>query len=509
MTSEVRKLLGQRSPFNDEGPRPLTRENVDQEPYPVEALGDLQEAVGAIHEHTHAPLAICAQSVLGALSLVLQGHVDIRLPTGSRRPLSLFLITIAESGARKSAVDGHALKLIYDFEKQLQEQYDRDHLQYVNQRALWDLDRKQILKESQSKKKRVEAENDLHALGDEPEAPLIPMLVCPEPTFEGYCKLTAVGQPSMGIYSAEGGSFIGRYGMSADHRLRTAAGLSSLWDGDPIKRVRVTDGTTILPGRRLSLHLMAQPEVSLQLLGDDLLVSQGLLSRCLVSAPPSAAGTRNFAVPRQQAVHRLDEYHRMLCRLLKQELPIRAGTRNELQPRTLRISDEAEQIWIRLHDYVEERLGEDGEFASISGFANKAAEHAARIAGLFAMWRDLQANQVSAEDMANAARLVHHYLAEALRLRGEALASKHLNLAARVWEWLLHRWEHSAVYPAAIYNDCPITAVRNRKSALRIIATLEEHGYLIRAKDGRRINGAHRKEAWQIYGRSDDENLEI
>ena len=83
----------------------------------MEALGDLQAAVEAIHEHTHAPLAICAQSVLGGLSLVLQGHADIRLPTGSKRPLSLFLITIAESGARKSAVDGHALKSIYDFEK--------------------------------------------------------------------------------------------------------------------------------------------------------------------------------------------------------------------------------------------------------------------------------------------------------------------------------------------------------------------------------------------------------
>ncbi|MET0527707.1 MAG: DUF3987 domain-containing protein, partial [Microvirga sp.] len=42
---------------------------------------------------------------------------------------------------------------------------------------------------------------------------------------------------------------------------------------------------TLLPGRRLSLHLMVQPDVANLLLCDRLLADQGLLSRLLVTAP--------------------------------------------------------------------------------------------------------------------------------------------------------------------------------------------------------------------------------
>jgi Protein of unknown function (DUF3987) len=73
--------------------------------------------------------------------------------------------------------------------------------------------------------------------------------------------------------------------MSDDNKLRTAAGLSELWDGEPIKRVRAGDGTLVLPGRRVAMHLMAQPDVAAIMLSDRMLLSQGFLSRCLVTAP--------------------------------------------------------------------------------------------------------------------------------------------------------------------------------------------------------------------------------
>lgn len=509
MTLERRDIISGRVPFENEGPKPLRREVVEQEPYPFEALRDLLLPVRALAEHTRAPIEICAQSVLGALSLVLQAHADVVLPTGAARPLSLFLLTIAPSGERKSAVDSHALKPVYEYEVLLRDKHSREQMTYINKHELWSAKRAQALNLAKKRSKPFEGEADLRSLGDEPEAPLTPLLVCPEPTFEGYCKLTATGLPAMGIYSAEGGAFIGGFGMSADNRLKTSAGLSCLWDGDPIKRVRAGDGTMILPGRRLSLHLMAQPEVSDQLINDSLLVSQGLISRCLVTAPASAAGSRYFSPPSDKAKSDLADYHSKLRELLNHPLPITEGTRNELELRKLHMSPEAQQIWINWHDHVEARLIEDGEFSPIAGFANKAAEHAARIAGLMTLWRDLHALSIDAETMASSTRLVNHYLAEALRLRGLAGITPHLQLAERVLEWLRYRWHEPNVYPAAIYNDCPITAVRNRKAALNIIATLVEHGWLQTIEGGARINGAQRKEAWSIYGRVIDENLRV
>ena len=34
---------------------------------------------------------------------------------------------------------------------------------------------------------------------------------------------------------------------------------AGLWDGEPIRRVRQGDGSIVLPGRRVSMHLMVQP----------------------------------------------------------------------------------------------------------------------------------------------------------------------------------------------------------------------------------------------------------
>ena len=88
--------------------------------------------------------------------------------------------------------------------------------------------------------------------------------------------------------------FVGGHSMSQDNRLRAAAGYSEMWDGQPIKRIRSLDGVSILCGRRLSMHLMVQHEAAAQFLADQTLRDQGLLSRVLVAAPDSIAGTRLY-----------------------------------------------------------------------------------------------------------------------------------------------------------------------------------------------------------------------
>jgi hypothetical protein len=75
--------------------------------------------------------------------------------------------------------------------------------------------------------------------------------------------------------------------MSDGAKLRTASGLSTLWDGESFKRVRATDAMVTMHGRRLALHLMVQPEVANIRLRDRLLADQGLLSRLLLSSPDS------------------------------------------------------------------------------------------------------------------------------------------------------------------------------------------------------------------------------
>ena len=119
-------------------------------------------------------------------------------------------------------------------------------------------------------------------------------MLCDEPTLEGLEQLLERGQPSAGIFSDEGGRLIGGHAMNSDNALKTACGLSSLWDGKPLTRVRKGEGSKILYGRRLAVHLMIQPVVLMQLLSNEMLMGQGLLSRCLFSAPLPLAGTRKY-----------------------------------------------------------------------------------------------------------------------------------------------------------------------------------------------------------------------
>ena len=353
-----------------ESPRPLLRELTPSDIFPIHALGAvLGNACKAIHDKVQAPDAICAQSVLAAATLVVQAHADVVLPTGQAKPISCFFLTVGATGERKSATDTEALWPIRKYEKHLRETYDNELPEHLNVQDAWEKQRQQILNDKKNSPNTATKKAALDALGSEPPPPLAPMLTPTDPTFEGLAKLFVIGQPSLGLFSAEGGQFIGGHGMSQEAKLRTAAGISSLWDGEPIKRVRAGDGASILPGRRLSIHLMAQPDVASVMLSDRVLADQGMLSRLLVSSPASTAGNRMWREPKPESDIALKLYGEKLLSILERPLPLAEDKTNELTPRPLKLSPEAREIWIAFVDHIEGEMM--GGLEPIRGLANK------------------------------------------------------------------------------------------------------------------------------------------
>ena len=118
-----------------EGPQPLVREVAPGEAYPVEALGPLSGAVLAVQGMTQAPVAIPAASALAVASLAVQGFADVET-LGGARPLSLYLLTIARSGERKSSCDAPLMAALRDYERE-QGKAQRDDMQkWANAQAL-------------------------------------------------------------------------------------------------------------------------------------------------------------------------------------------------------------------------------------------------------------------------------------------------------------------------------------------------------------------------------------
>src|SRR5690348_10957146 len=232
-------------PDLDEGAMPLMRAATVPTPFPVDALGPiLSPAAHAFHDMTQAPLAIAGQAALGVASLIAQAHCDVLLPMQQKSPLSLFLVTVAESSERKSSVDRWAMEPIAEYANELRIQYEADQLSFRNRKDAYEDARKSLrnAKEKATDKTKAAAiDADLQALGAEPTPPPKPILQVQEPTIEGVTKLLQQGLGFAGLFSSEGAAFLGGHGMSPDNKLKTAAHLSSLWDGTPIDRIRQGD----------------------------------------------------------------------------------------------------------------------------------------------------------------------------------------------------------------------------------------------------------------------------
>jgi hypothetical protein len=452
--------------------------------------------VEAVQGSTQAPVAIPAQSALAVASLAVQGFADVETLAGPR-PLSLYALTIARSGERKSACDAPLMAGLRDHERE-QGRAQRDAMEsWRNATALWKGERDRILGEARKGKgeKRTAAQADLETLGPEPAAPPSADRTVTEPTFEGLTKLFAHGQPSLGLFSDEGGQFLGGHAMNSDNRQKTLAALNDLWQGNPIRRTRSGDGHATLYGRRLAVHLMAQPGVVRGFMADPMTADTGFAARFLICEPPSAIGTR-FARNARCDDDALTAFAERLRGILDTPQPMDPETR-ELQPRILELTPAARALLVAFSDAIEGAQAPGGDLAHITGTASKAAEQAARIAGVLTLWRDLDAPKVQPDDMADAIDLAQFYLSEASRLASAATVSAEIDRAEALRRWLLEGWTEPEVLVRDVVRLGP-NPLRESPKARAALGILEKHGWLVPLDAGTVVRERARAEAWAI-----------
>lgn len=484
-------------PFITEGPQPLLREIPPGEAYPVHALGPLQAAVEAVQDISQAPVGIAAQSALAVASLAVQGFADVET-LGGDAPLSLFCLTIAESGERKSTADRLLMRGIREHERAEAAGYKEAFTEYEVAREIWQGKRKRLLVEAAGadKMKAVGAEADLRALGPEPRAPLFPNMTAQEPTFEGLLKLYQIGRPALGLFSDEAGGFIGGHAMNSDNRLKTIAGLSQLWNGDTVNRIRSGDGATDYPGRRLAMHLMAQPIAARPLMADPQASGQGFLARFLITEPPSTIGARLRRGHDLGSEAAVSAFTARLAQILATPLPT-GDNPQELAPLRLPLSGGAKELLWRFYEAVERAQAPGGPMEHVRAYASKAAEQAARIAGVLTLWGDLDAPEVEPVAMGWGVTLAQFYLGEARRLAEAGLVSEETAKAERLRQWLVESWAHDDVTPSDILRHGP-NALRERKALSGPLSMLLSAGHVVALEPGAIIRGKPRKEAYRI-----------
>lgn len=479
-------------------PEELRRPLPPAAPYPMDALGDvLGSAAKAIHDNVQAPAAMCGTSILAAASLAAQGQADVT-NDGRTEPLTLWAVTIGESGERKSGVDEPALGAHRKHEKERQAEYQDEWLDYETEQAAYEAARQKA--KTAGKGNRFAIRQALQDVGEPPEKPLQPILIMGEPTLEGTQKRLIHGLPSIGLFSDDAGEFLGGYSMSKDNKTRTAASLSRLWDKGTFDRIRAKadEVSGKYYGKRCALHFMVQPVIAETVLSDDVLAGQGFLPRCLLAWPESTIGTRGHKSGNLHDNPAMRRYWSKIHALLDRDYPLAEGTRNELAPPVLELSQDARALWIRVYNAIERKQADNGEYAPIRAWASKAASQVLRMAGVLMLVDNPDTRTIQAGQIEQAAELVLWHLSEAVRIVGTAAVPREVKDAEKLRDWC-HETGRRLLYSMDALQKGP-GSIRTKANFDAAISLLESAGWALPLDDGAVIDGKRRRRVWQIVG---------
>lgn len=427
-------------------PPPIKKENR----FPVEALGPLMgKATQIIAEKVSAPVEIVCSSMLAAAAICVQPFYNIKA-FGSIRPISLYFITIAKSGERKSTVDKIVLKEHYKWREEKDKIYIDEKTKYRQRLEEW--------KEAQYKK-------DGAVKVTRPVAPKAPVLFVSEPTVEGLFFCLKHHRDSVGLFSDEGGSFLGGFAMKPENAKSTVAKLNQLWDGSPIDRIRrgKDEGEIdILYNKRVSMHLMAQPKIAFELFNNEYAKSQGFLARCLTSHAPSDMGGRKFLYEIKPPPE-MEEFYQRVRMFLERKVD---------EPRVLGVSTKALQCIEEFYYEVEGHLKEGGKFSGITDFASKAVEHCIRMAAVLETFHDEDCMEIDSGAMERAISIIPFFLNSQIKNTESAsvFPSKDAEL---IYEWISKREEWKV---RDLLRTVPIR-YRKKEVLMRVIGELTGVGF--------------------------------
>lgn len=482
----------------DVAPIPLSRKIASPDDYPIDAFPSvIRNAAAKMIEVIQAPSSLIGQSLLAAVTLAVQPHADVMID-GRVSPTSNNFLTIGESGIRKSGTDRNANHVIRERQKNNHCAAAFGRIELEAMQAAWDVTHKKIVNDKKMSHDEIRLE--LMNLGERPIVPSI-LEYTEEPTYEGLVRSYATGNLSLGLFSDEGGRFLGGFAMNQENATKTITGLSKLWDGDCITRTRGGEGNTLIYGVRLSLHLMIQPVLADRVFSDPMLSGQGFMSRCLCCHPESNIGNRPYREVDLSNDPTMDAYHRSMQIIAGVPYPI-GESGSGLNPRRLVFSSAAKRTWIQFHDHIENLQKDGADLARIRGFASKSAEHAARIAAVLAFFNGvsdgIDVSEIGNEPLDAAIELAQFYISEALRLFDTAQTSPDLILADKALQWAATNSHHPGLLPMVnLYQSGP-GAIRSKAIAERIIRVLEEHQQIERVENGCDICGTHRRDVWRV-----------
>jgi hypothetical protein len=399
-------------------PQPLRR--YDQPlPYPVERLpAIIREAIEQVADYVQAPMALVAGCALSAVSAAVQTQFSVRRDERLHGPASLFFLTIAESGERKSSVDSFFMQPLRDWDAHQRKEQKRWEQMHREQMEAWEASGRE---------------------GDRPEdVPVVPRMLRGDDTAEALIAHLDK-YPIAAVISAEAGVIFGSHSMKAENAQRNMGLLNQIWDGGPIREARVGRGETVIESARGTMGLMLQPDLLAKFneKTDGLGRGIGFFARFLMCHPETTQGTRFYKEPPEMP--EVQAFQVRVAQLLL--LPAGYDDFGRLIGHCCSFDTAAKDAWIRFQNEVEELSATDQEYSTIRDVASKAGENAARLACCLHVFTTYGEGltPINRATIDSACALMRWYLDEAVRFSSSTDVTEEVRNAEKLEEWLCHR----------------------------------------------------------------------
>jgi len=373
----------------------------------------LYASVLEFQRNDEAPAALILSSLLTALTTVCQSYIDVKWLNEIVSPTSLFLLTIADSGERKSRIDSQVMDAAIKHGEECRKEHIRCCAQFKLQHSAWKrkvdalkIQWRQLAKNSESTEELDKLISILES--SEPLRPKLRKILASDITPESIVQSLNDNGGALCIYSSEGGLIMSGRAMR-NHYL-----LNNSWGGASISVERKSCDPLYVDDPRLSIGIMIQPSVLEEQFrkNGNQLRGNGFLARTLISFPESTQGTR---FNQGSSWEHLPLLQARFAEILK--TPIWDADGTTIPRKVLKLGSEAEARLNQFNKLIETDLYSGNFLSDVRDAANKITENAARIAALFHFFQGLEGD-ISYSTMDSACAFASFYMMEFKRLFG-------------------------------------------------------------------------------------------
>lgn len=450
--------------------------------YPVEAWGNegetLRDTLTAIIYHSQVPPPMAGQCILGALATTIQQYINAPYALGDKfMPVTLFLLTEAESGGGKSRTVDFSHKELFNYQNDKRKEY----------RVL--LDEWLAQKASMPKK-------DLELWLLENPKPKQTILLVKSGTIQGFLDNMLIGNTTDIAWStAEAALFLSGHSLTSDTAKSNISQICDIWSSGSFDRLLSPRYDTIeqnsMNGVRFTLDLQGQPPVVAPALNDEAMNGQGLLPRFLFAFPDNMNGKivyntdeRLDAKPEQDPG--LQAYWQR-CRSLLD--PIADSIDKDSEGNIVRFNmpfkdRQARQALANYQTDKESQLCKGGKLEKYASYARRLHENASRIASILAYFDGRRV--ISADDIYRASLLTDYSISERMRYTDKPQSGD--NDAQKLISWLVSYCKKRSIkelaYSMAQSKVTP-KHLRQKHNFELIAEVLESEGYIKIITNGR------------------------